>query len=71
MSSVFFLAFARVWSSQLRPDALRMQINTNPHPVAKFRTNGTLQNMPEFRAAFGCKRGDPMVRPVGQDCKLW
>lgn len=67
----FFLAFARVWSSQLRPDALRMQLNTNPHPVAKFRTNGTLQNMPEFRAAFGCKRGDPMVRLAGQDCKLW
>ncbi len=67
----FFLAFARVWSSQLRPDALRLQLNTNSHPVAKFRTNGTLQNMPEFRAAFACKRGDPMVRAAGQDCKLW
>jgi len=67
----FFLAFARVWSSQLRPDALRLQLNTNSHPVAKFRANGTLQNMPEFRAAFACKRGDPMVRPEGKDCKLW
>jgi len=67
----FFLAFARVWSSQLRPDALRLQLNTNSHPVAKFRANGTLQNMPEFRAAFSCKRGDPMVRPEGKDCKLW
>ena len=67
----FFLAFARVWSSQLRPDAVRLQLNTNPHPLAKFRANGTLLNMPEFRAAFGCQRGDPMVRPAGQDCQLW
>ncbi|MBY0504680.1 MAG: M13 family metallopeptidase [Bryobacteraceae bacterium] len=67
----FFLAFARVWASQARPDALRFQLNTNPHPLAKFRTIGTLRSMPEFRAAFNCKRGDPMVRPEGQDCKLW
>jgi endothelin-converting enzyme/putative endopeptidase len=65
----FFLAFARVWSSRLRPDAVKLQLNTNPHPLAQFRANGTVMNMPEFRAAFACKRGDPMVREV--DCQLW
>lgn len=67
----FFLAFARVWGSQYRPEALRMQLQTNPHPVSRFRANGTLMNIPEFHAAFGCKAGDAMVRPPEKQCKLW
>jgi endothelin-converting enzyme/putative endopeptidase len=67
----FFLAFARLWGSQLRPEALNMLINTDPHPVPKFRCNATLQNMPEFHKAFQCKAGDPMVRPADKQCSLW
>ncbi len=67
----FFLAFARVWGSQYRPEALRMQLQTNPHPVSRFRANGTLMNIPEFHGAFGCKPGDAMVRPPEKQCKLW
>ncbi len=67
----FFLSFARVWASQDRPESMRLRLNTDPHPLPKFRANGTLQNMPEFQQAFGCKQGDPMVRPVEKQCKLW
>ncbi len=67
----FFLAFAHVWSTQLRPEELRLRLNTDPHPIAKFRANGTLMNMPEFHEAFQCKLGDAMVRPVEKQCKLW
>ena len=67
----FFLAYARVWAASQRPEAMRRQLATDPHPLAKFRTNATLQNIPEFQQAFGCKMGDPMVRPAGQQCKLW
>ena len=67
----FFLAFARVWGSQYRPEAIRMQLQTNPHPLARFRANGTLMNIPEFHAAFGCKIGDAMMRPPDKQCKLW
>jgi len=67
----FFIAFARVWASQYRPEAVRMQLNTNVHPLPRFRVIGTLQNMPEFHKAFGCKEGDPMVRPAATQCKLW
>ncbi len=67
----FFLAFAHVWSTQLRPEELRLRLNTDPHPIAKFRANGTLMNMPEFHEAFQCKPGDAMVRPVEKQCKLW
>jgi endothelin-converting enzyme/putative endopeptidase len=67
----FFIAFARVWGDQQRPEAMRLQLNTNPHPLGKYRANATLQNIPEFQRAFHCKPGDAMVRPPGQQCKLW
>ena len=47
----------------------RLLANTNPHPVPKFRTNGPLSNMEIFAKAFGCKKGDPMVRET--QCKIW
>jgi len=67
----FFLAWGRVWAQNQRPEEQRQQLATNPHPLAKFRVNSTLENMPEFYAAFGCKQGDAMVRPVAEQCKLW
>jgi len=67
----FFISFARVWGTQYRPESLRMQLQTNPHPVGRFRANGTLMNVPEFHTAFGCKLGDTMVRPPEKQCKLW
>lgn len=67
----FFLAFARVWGTYHRPEELSRRLQIDPHPIAKFRANGTLQNMPEFHRAFGCKLGDAMVRPPEKQCKLW
>lgn len=67
----FFLAFARTWATVDRPEAMRLRLNTDPHPLPRFRAIGTLQNMPEFHKAFGCKPGDPMVRPPEKQCKLW
>jgi putative endopeptidase len=67
----FFLAFARTWATVDRPEAVRLRLNTDPHPLPRFRAIGTLQNMPEFHKAFGCKPGDPMVRPPEKQCKLW
>ena len=67
----FFLAFARVWSSHYTPEATQLRLKTDPHPLAKFRANGTLMNMPEFHRAFQCKLGDKMVKPAERQCKLW
>jgi putative endopeptidase len=67
----FFLAFARVWARHHRPEDARMRLQTDPHPIARFRVIGTLQNVREFHKAFQCKRGDFMVRPPEKQCKLW
>lgn len=67
----FFIAFARVFGTKYGPETIRLQLNTNNHPVSKFRAIGTLQNMPEFREAFHCKLNDSMTRAPEQQCKLW
>jgi putative endopeptidase len=65
----FFLGWAQVWGTNQRAEAARLQTNTDPHPLARFRGNGTLSNMEGFAKAFGCKKGDPMVRE--QACRIW
>jgi predicted metalloendopeptidase len=67
----FFLGFAHVWAGQTRPESLRARALSDPHPPDFFRVNGTVQNMPEFAAAFGCKASDAMMRPPEQRCGLW
>jgi putative endopeptidase len=65
----FFLGWAQVWGANQRIEAARLQTNTDPHPLARFRGNGPLSNMEAFAKAFGCKKGDAMVRE--QACKIW
>ena len=65
----FFLGWAQVWGANQRPEAARLQTKTNPHPLARFRGNGPLSNLAIFAQAFGCKKGDAMVRE--QACKIW
>jgi putative endopeptidase len=67
----FFLSWARVWREVQRPEAERLQVNTNPHSPGKWRVNGPLSMMPEFAKAFGCKEGDPMVRPDNMRARIW
>jgi putative endopeptidase len=65
----FFLGWAQVWGANERLEYARLMANTNPHPLPRFRGNGPLSNMAEFAQAFGCKKGDAMVR--AQVCKIW
>jgi endothelin-converting enzyme/putative endopeptidase len=67
----FFIGAAQAWCTVARPEYLRMLAQTDPHSFARFRVNGPLSNLPEFRSAFACAEGAPMVRPVGQRCAVW
>ena len=65
----FFLGYAENWAVNVRPELARLQTNTDPHPLPKFRANGPLSNMAEFAKAFGCKKGEAMVR--AEVCNIW
>jgi endothelin-converting enzyme/putative endopeptidase len=65
----FFIAYGQDWCGTTRPEALRLQVQTDPHPPDQYRITGVVQNMPEFGKAFGCKTGQPMM-PVNA-CHVW
>ena len=64
-----FLGFAQVWCSNATEESRRLQASVDPHSDARFRVNGTVQNMPEFQRAFACQAGQPMVSP--KPCRVW
>jgi putative endopeptidase len=67
----FFLGWAQVWAQNIRPEAARLRVQTDPHPLGRFRVNGPLSNMPAFAEAYQCKLGDAMVRPTDKRCQIW
>jgi putative endopeptidase len=65
----FFLGYSMVWAVNERPESARLQTNSDPHPLSKFRVNGPLSNLEEFAKAFQCQKGEAMVR--GEVCRIW
>ncbi len=65
----FFLAHGYEWCQAWRPELARTVVTTNPHSMPRLRVDNVESNMPEFREAFGCKQGQPMVR--AQACRVW
>jgi putative endopeptidase len=65
----FFVANGRVWASNHRPEYARLLVQTNEHPLGKYRSIGTVANMPEFARAFGCGSSAPMIRATR--CQIW
>jgi len=65
----FFLGFANIWCQNRTDQIARYLANIDPHSPGKFRVNGTVSNMPEFREAFHCKADAAMVRENA--CRVW
>jgi endothelin-converting enzyme/putative endopeptidase len=65
----FFLAYANIWCSNVSPELMRTLLLSNPHPLDKYRVNNVVSNMPEFAKAFGCHKGQAMVR--ANACRVW
>ncbi len=65
----FFVAYGQSWCTNERDENKRLRATVDPHSPEKYRTNGVVANMTEFRAAFHCKPGQPMVRENA--CRVW
>jgi putative endopeptidase len=65
----FFIGFAQWACENERPENLRVNSITNPHSPGRYRINGVVANLPQFRQAFLCAEGQPMVR--SPTCKVW
>lgn len=67
----FFKNLAIAERVNIREEALRTQIQTDPHSPGIYRVNGPLSNMPEFYAAYGVKPGDKLYREESDRVKIW
>jgi putative endopeptidase len=67
----FYLAWAQMWRAKSRPEFTRLLVNIDPHAPPEYRTIGPLSNIPAFAKAFGCRAGDPMVRPEDARAQIW
>lgn len=67
----FFISWAAKWRRLSRPEALRLQVNTDPHSPAEFRANGPLSNLDIFFEAFDVPEGAPMRRPAAERVTIW
>jgi putative endopeptidase len=67
----FFIGYAQWDCANERPEDLRLRATIDPHSNAVNRINGVVVNMPEYTRAFGCRLGQPMVKPADKVCKVW
>jgi len=65
----FFVAYGQSWCTNERDENRRLRATVDPHSPEKYRANGVVSNLNEFRAAFDCKSGQPMVRENA--CRVW
>jgi endothelin-converting enzyme/putative endopeptidase len=65
----FFISYAQVWCENATDQDFRRRAQEDVHSSGRWRANGVLQNMPEFRKAFGCREGAPMA--PAKVCRVW
>jgi putative endopeptidase len=61
----FFIAYARMYGEDVRPEQARVWAASDPHPPGNYRVNGTLANVPQFAKAFGGSAVD------AKRCVIW
>lgn len=67
----FFLNYANLWRSVMRPEEERRLITTDPHSPNEWRVRGPLSNLDEFARAFNIPEGSPMRRPAKDRIDIW
>ena len=67
----FFISWATIWRMKSRDEALRTQIQTDPHSPAQYRGNGPLVNIDAFYEAFGVREGDQMYKAPEERVRIW
>ena len=65
----FFIGFAQWACSNTRPEDMRANAITDPHSPPRYRINGVVSNLPQFKKAFNCGDTAPMVNK--KECKVW
>ena len=67
----FFLAWGRVWASNMRPEYVELLLKVDVHSPNMARVNGALPHINAWYDAFGVKKGDKLFIPKKQRAQIW
>lgn len=67
----FFLGFAQIWRSAMRPEARRAQMIGGTHPPSDFRLNNAVRHLDAWYEAFGVTPEDPLYLPPEERVRIW
>lgn len=66
---LFFVAYAQLWCSLYRPEALEIQVMGGVHSPPEFRVEGPLSQSTSFAKVFSCRKNS-RYNPE-EKCDLW
>ncbi len=67
----FFLSFAQIWRSSVRPEEATRRLTIDPHAPPRFRVIGPLSNVEAFYAAFQVPPTSPLWRAEADRVQIW
>jgi putative endopeptidase len=67
----FYLAFARVWAGNIRPEEILRLTKLDPHSLGKWRVDGALPQIDTWYTAFNITPQDPMYIPKDKRVNVW
>jgi predicted metalloendopeptidase len=65
------MSWATVWRTKIRPEALRHQIKTDPHPPGLYRAVAAPSNINSFYDAFNINQQSKWYRRPVDRIKIW
>lgn len=67
----FFLAYGQSYRENIRDQALRANLASDPHSPAVFRVNGILRNIDAWYDAFGVVKQSRLYLPPEERVRIW
>ena len=67
----FFLAYAFIWAGNIREQAARLRLQTDPHSPTNMRVNGQLPQLEFWYKAFNITDKDPMYIAPEKRVNIW
>ncbi|MGE0621054.1 MAG: M13 family metallopeptidase [Pseudomonadales bacterium] len=67
----FFIAYAQLWRSMMREEAVLTQIKSDPHSPAPYRANGVVRNVDAWYDAFGVGREHVLYLSPEDRVSIW
>ncbi len=67
----FFLAWGRVWASNMTPEYVKYLLTVDVHSPNMARVNCALPQIDAWCTAFGVKKGDKLYLPKNKRAHVW